>query len=225
MGQMAFNNQIILLRNDFTKQIIQSINIDDFSSKKYVVVFILLFGCSFLYFQETIELQIEKREKKFQRGSMEKEGRVKELLYIYEEIIEKGDLPKMLFGKETFNIVGTYANGKFGNRQIHEDYGMLLHSTGIVGLFWYLGFQVFLLVLPYLRRFNFLFIHNQDNRLLLASYTSLIIIHFVSMTSGVIRMPFSEIIYYMFLGLILRHFYEHYYDYLDSDRQIVEKQK
>ncbi len=187
------------------------------SSKKYVVAFMLLFGCAFLYFQDTIEMQIENREKRFQRGSMEKEGRVKELLYIYEEIVEYGDLRKMLFGKETFNIVGTYANGKFGNRQIHEDYGMLLHSTGIIGLAWYLGIQIFLLFLPYKRRYHVLFSHHQENRLLLATYTSLIIIHFVSMTSGVIRMSFSEMIYYMTLGLILRFFYEDYGDYLKSD--------
>lgn len=191
----------------------------DISSKKYFVVFLLLFGCTFLYFQDKIEVQIEKREKKFQEGNMEKEGRVKELMYIYEETVENGDIIKLLFGKETFNIVGTYANGKFGNRQIHEDYGMLLHSTGIVGLFWYLGIQVFLLILPYWRRFNVLFVHNQDNRLLLAIYTSLIIVHFVSMTSGVIRMPFSEIIYYMTIGLILRIFYENYRDYIESNSQ------
>lgn len=191
----------------------------DISSKKYVVAFLLLFGCSFLYFQDTIEMQIENRMKRFQEGSMEKEGRVKELMYIYEENVENGDLIKMLFGKETFNIVGTYANGKFGKRQIHEDYGMLLHSTGVVGLFWYLGIQVFLLVLPYWRRFNVLFIHNQENRLLLAIYSSLIIIHFISMTSGVIRMPFSEMIYYMTLGLILRIFYENYHDYIESNSQ------
>lgn len=196
----------------------------DFSSKKYVVAFLLLFGCTFLYFQETIETQIENRGKRFQSGSMEKEGRVKELIYIYEENVENGDLQKLLFGKETFNIVGTYANGKFGKRQIHEDYGMLLHSTGIIGLIWYLGIQVFLLVLPYRRRFNALFINHQGNRLLLAIYTSLIIIHFISMTSGVIRMSFSEMIYYLTIGLILRIFYENYHDYLDgqivTDKQI-----
>ena len=191
----------------------------DISSKKYVVAFLLLFGCAFLYFQDTIEMQIENREKRFQSGGMEKEGRVKELLYIYEENVENGDVLKLLFGKETFNIVGTYANGKFGNRQIHEDYGMLLHSTGIVGLIWYLGIQIFLLILPYRRRYHVLFTHNQENRMLLAIYTSLIIIHFISMTSGVIRMSFSEMIYYMTLGLILRVFYENYHDYLESGSQ------
>lgn len=191
------------------------------SSKKYIMVFFLMFGGAFLFFHGTIEKQIEIRQKKLVSDNLENEGRFLELKYIYEENVQNGGIVKFLFGKETFNIVGTYAKGKFGKRQIHEDYGMLLHSTGIVGLIWYCCIQLFLLILPYRRKFGALFVNNHDNRLLLATYTTLIVVHFVSMTSGVIRMSFSESIYYLLLGLLLRVFYEQYYENNNITQHVV----
>lgn len=181
------------------------------SGRKYIFAFVLVFGCSFLLSQDTIEEQIEIRQKKFKKSNIDREGRVLEFVAIYNENVKGGSLKKLLFGKETFNTVGNYGNGSFGKRQIHQDFALLLHSTGIVGLFWYLGIQMTLLILPFRRKYKSLFLHNETNRILLGIYVSLIVAHFVAMTSGVIRMSFSETVYYMSLGMILRIFYEQYY--------------
>lgn len=182
------------------------------TSLKYVLVFSLFLGLTFWAFQDIIERQLQQRDKKMKVQNIEKEARLLEFLYVYDEIVRNGDVKTFLLGKETFNTVGTYANGRFGARMIHQDYTLLLHSTGVVGFIWYIGFQICILILPFRRKYSILYVVNRDNRLLLAIYASFICVHLIAMGSGTTRLVFENTVCYLTVGMILRIFDDQYYD-------------
>ena len=146
--------------------------------RRGIVVLTIL--AAFFYFQNVIYGQYELRRNDFNR-SINKENRSQELVFIIDEITgNKADTKLFLFGKETFNTVGTYAKGKFGNRMIHENIGIILNGTGLVGLIWYVLINIYVL---------FLFLHysslvdlsgNNEARLLYIVYITYWCIYMVA---------------------------------------------
>jgi hypothetical protein len=65
------------------------------------------------------------------------EMRFIESVYVWQEILGFDSVAKSLFGLEAFYSNGLYADGLFGNRQLHVDYNLLLFTTGIVGFILY----------------------------------------------------------------------------------------
>lgn len=159
-------------------------------------------------FRQIVELRVAKRFERFDSG-ISKEGRTMELKCIYDDIVENGDLPTFLFGKETFNTVGTYANGKFGKRMIHENYGIILNGTGVVGLFFYIFINMYIILLFVSFSRSVDLSSNIMARRFYVTFVSLWVIFIVSSFSGNIWCTMYPSMHYTFSGLILRYFYEY----------------
>lgn len=191
---------------------------------KRVIVFALLGFAFFTFvqsFHEIIEKRYEARSERF-GNNFEKEGRVLELGYIYNDIVVRGDLQTFLFGKETFNTVGTYANGKFGKRMIHENYGIILNGTGVVGLFIHLGINIYLILLffRYSKRVDLS--ENDIARKFYTAFVGLWWVFFIASFSGTIWNPLYSSMHYALTGMILRYFYEYGQTYEDTDHLVEE---
>lgn len=186
-------------------------------SVKKIIVYVLLCIAFFFFvqsFHEIIEKRFEARSERF-GNNFEKEGRVLELEYIYNDIVVNGDLQTFLFGKETFNTVRTYANGKFGKRMIHENYGIILNGTGMVGLFIHIGINLYLILLffRYSKRVDLS--ENDVARKFYVAFIGLWWIFFIASFSGTIWNPLYSSMHYALTGMILRYFYEYGQTYED----------
>lgn len=177
--------------------------------KRYLRIFLvfILAASPFLYPYFKINLDTRQRDFENVRENISQEGRVAEFIYISDEILNTDDLSTILFGKETFNLVGTYGNGIFGIRQIHGDYSILLNGTGIIGVLMWLLIHIYL-VAWIVRLKNSP--HCKDGivaSILYPLYFAFLIIYILSMGSGVFGSPLSSAYFYTSLGGILRYFY------------------
>lgn len=100
----------------------------------------LLALAAFPLYKETLLIRFESREDRFERSSFEEEARYLETFYVWDETLSFNDPLKSIFGFEAFNSAGNYANGRFGIRQLHVDYNLMLNTIGIIGLFLYFLF-------------------------------------------------------------------------------------
>lgn len=167
----------------------------------------LVFICCFLFvFQDSIGQQYNARTKRFDMG-LKQEGRTQELEIISKDIMSNKDFKTFLLGQETFNTVGTYAKGKFGNRMIHENYGIFLNGTGIIGTIIYIYIHMYLLFIffRYIKNVNF---NDISAYLLYIAYLSLWLTFVLASFSGTVWLIFYPSIHYMISGMILRYFYE-----------------
>ena len=191
---------------------------------KKVIVFVLLSFAFFTFvqsFHEIIEKRYEARSERF-GNNFGKEGRVLELGYIYNDIVVKGNLQTFLFGKETFNTVGTYADGKFGKRMIHENYGIILNGTGIVGLVIHLCINLYMIILFFRYSKRVELSGNDIARRFYVAFVSLWWIFFIASFSGTIWNPLYSSMHYALTGMILRYFYEYGQTYDDTGNRIEE---
>lgn len=193
-------------------------------SVKRIIVSVLLIFVFFSFvqsFHEIIEKRFEERSERF-GNNLEKEGRVLELRYIYNDIIVNGDFQTFLFGKETFNTVRTYANGKFGKRMIHENYGIILNGTGVVGLMIHLGINLYLIFLFFRYSRMVDLSENDIARRFYVAFIGLWWIFFIASFSGTIWNPLYSSMHYALTGMILRYFYEYGQTYEDTGHLIQE---
>jgi hypothetical protein len=98
-----------------------------------------LVAIAYPYLRETLEKRLEARSDRFESGAIEREGRFLESEYVWEEALSFDDPMRSLFGLEGFNSVGNYASGRFGDRQLHVDYNLIVNTIGLVGLILYFG--------------------------------------------------------------------------------------
>lgn len=176
---------------------------------KILSIFVALSFVALPFFYNYIKINLEARQSSFERASEDimNEGRMAEFIFISNEILNSDSPSILLFGKETFNLVGTYASGRFGNRQIHGDYSILMNGLGVVGLLIWLSFLLFLLI--WLSRLK-----NEVNKeegiigsILHPLYYTFIVIYCLSMGSGVLMCVMSSSYFFASLGGILRYFY------------------
>ncbi len=161
------------------------------------------------FFYNYIEINLAARKSSFERASEDimNEGRMAEFAFISHEILNSDKTTTLLFGEETFNLVGTYANGRFGDRQIHEDYSILLKGLGAIGLIFWFSILIHLAMLMFNLKNA---IRHEDGiigSILYPLYFSFIIIYCISMGSGVIACVFSSSYLFASLGGMLRYFY------------------
>lgn len=176
---------------------------------KYLKYFLIMFIISIPFSYSYMKVNYDARQKQFAkaREDITNEGRVAEFLVISNDIFCSNKISLFLFGKETFNLVGTYGNGSFGGRQIHNDYSKLINGTGVIGLFfWILIFCRLITWMQYLRKTNSCD-KGKIGAILYPLYFSFIIIYCISMTSGVMDAVLSSSFFYASLGGMLRYFY------------------
>lgn len=176
---------------------------------KYLTLFLILALIVLPMFYPYIQRSFETREKKFEksREDIMQEGRMLEFKYISEEIVQFDDISTFLFGKETFNLVGTYGGGLFGNRPIHGDYSKLLHGTGVAGVLFWLCIHLHLIIWIVRLKKSVYTKTDALASIIFPLYFSFIIIYCLSMMSGVMGCVISSSFFYASLGGMLRYFF------------------
>lgn len=192
------------------------VNMFLYDNKKIVFryVFITIFGFMlvFPFFIGLFEKQLIARERNLKIENLDEEGRYQETFFVVNETANSGNPLIFLFGKELFNSPGNYANGAFGMRQLHNDYMVLLHGSGFVGLIFYISWHIGLLsfFIKYKRK-----IWNERKKdqlfvLMRIIFISFFIVHFVISLSGGVNSLVFNTLKYAVLGSILRMFYNEY---------------
>jgi len=170
------------------------------------VLFFIIVSVAFT-FRGNFEQIFLTREDTFGR-SLDQETRTQELIAIYEDIVsEDQPLKKFLFGQETFNTVGTYAQGKFGGRMIHENFGVMLNGTGVMGLLFYFILDIYWLIVLIANVSRERIKHSKIDRLLVYAYIAMWMVYNIAGLSGSMREPTYLIFSFMIMGGIYRYFY------------------
>lgn len=165
------------------------------------VLIILLAALAVLspLYLETVQTVYKAREDRFQEGALQKEGRYLETLVVWSETMSFEDPVKSLFGGQAFNSVGNYADGRFGKRQVHSDYNLILNTNGIIGLILYLNiyWQVF-------RQYQLSSkIKFKERQIMVAVFWALFLTTLYSSIAGQIHGITFRSIAFLFMGAIL----------------------
>ncbi|MFM7317404.1 MAG: hypothetical protein ACKO5E_10685 [bacterium] len=166
---------------------------------------ILLIGVALLLpaFEETIAKRIEARSDRFEAGALEREGRFMESQYVWEEVFSFDNPAKSFLGLEGFYSVGNYAEGRFGERQLHVDYNLIVNTIGIVGLILYLA--IFFQLAKKMRRLK------RDvsgtGVILHSTFWMLLLNQFITSFAGQMYHISYRLIVFVFMGAILGTLY------------------
>ncbi len=172
--------------------------------RTFMVVFV---GAALLYplLQDVITERIEARSSRFESGALEREGRYLESQFVWSDALSFDSPAKSLFGLEGFNSVGNYANGAFGDRQLHVDYNLMLNTIGFVGLILYLALfiQLAFQMKFFQKRVD---LPDTTRTLLISVFWMLLINQFITSFAGQMYHISYRLIVFVFLGAILGTF-------------------
>lgn len=173
-----------------------------------IILGTIALGTIVSYYQGKIVAQFEARANRFQSNSLQKEARTLEWKAISDDILHNNSMKVFLLGKETFNVVGTYGNGKFGKRNIHDNYGIILNGTGIVGFVWYffVNFYILFLFFKYSRRVD---LSEEIPRKFYIAFLCIWSVFMIAGMSNTIYCHLYSSIHYATLGMMLRFFYDY----------------
>ena len=188
-----------------------------FSGNRINIFFGLVLSALILFiaypiFDSTLQKQMKARERRLTTQNIEEEGRYQETFIVLDEILYSGQPSTVFFGKEVFNSPGNYANGKYGRRMIHNDYNVVLHGSGIVGLSLFLLWPIPLFIF-YRKIKNSAKAYFSDKKLfdyMQVTFICFLILGYILSISGGINAILFNAIRVVVLGAILRIFYEHY---------------
>lgn len=158
-------------------------------------------------YENLIKVRLDARSSRFEIGSIERESRYLETFYVWEEVFSFDNPAKSIFGLQGFNSVGNYASGRFGKRNLHMDYNLIINTIGVVGfvLYFMIFFEIF---------FNFKRIYNQSRlsletkKQLRATFYMLLITPFVTSIAGQMYHISYRLIVFVYLGSIIGILYQ-----------------
>ncbi|RZL46670.1 MAG: hypothetical protein EOP00_14285 [Pedobacter sp.] len=177
---------------------------------RYFFIIGFVFILSMPLYQDLLFSRLEARSGRFESGSLESEARYLETGFVWSETLSFQNPVKSFFGLEGFNSVGNYAQGKFGDRNLHVDYNLIVNTIGLVGLFLY--FMVFVEIYRHYMKFKKIKVKvpikvlNQFKALFLVF---LFLPFFTSFGGQMYHVTFRMIIF-IYLGAILGLFYRLY---------------
>lgn len=175
---------------------------------KYGMLLLLLVTVSLPLYKDLLLNRLEARSNRFEEGSIEREARYLESIYVWEETLSFENPVKSFFGMEGFNSVGNYAGGSFGFRQLHVDYNNIVNTIGLVGLFCY--FFLFARMFLLFRKLKTAFMMHKDMyRQLKATFFVLFLCPFMTSFAGQMYAVSFRLIIFIFLGSILGVFLTH----------------
>jgi hypothetical protein len=196
-----------------------------FSRNRINIFFGLILSSLFLFiaypiFENTLQKQVKARERRLSTQNFEEEGRYQETFVVLNEIVFSGNPALLFFGKEVFNSPGNYANGRYGRRMIHNDYNVILHGSGVVGLIlfviWPLPLFIFYRKIKIYAKFNF-----EDKKLfdyMSVTFVSFLIMGYIISFSGGVNAILFNAIRMAVLGAVLRIFFEHSKKHLQTNQ-------
>lgn len=149
---------------------------------------ILITGFLFMFYPLYENVLMERvQARSYERNKFEKESRYAESNIVFSEFTN-GSLKHKLFGTECFNSPDYFSDFFAYNRQLHVDYMVLLHGSGIIGLIIFL--TIYLMMTLKMNRFSKLSLSLAEN-----SHDMLIIIHvralFISLIVASLLVSFS----------------------------------
>jgi hypothetical protein len=178
---------------------------------KGLIVAVLIGLLSYPLYSDKLQKQIDNRGEQLEVKHLEDEARYAETVIIFSDIFSFKDPAYSFFGKEIFNSSGTYGGGDlyWGNRQLHSDYSLLLHGSGIIGLLWYFLVQIIILKVYFSFRRKVYAICGYTKQLdyINATFLSFFYLSFFLSLSGGVDGIIYNCVRYMFLGAIIGHFY------------------
>jgi len=176
-----------------------------------LIASVIIMLVAFPLYENILSVQYKVRERRLTTVNIEEEGRYQETFHAFNETIFSNDLKLFLFGKEVFNSPGNYANGRFGPRMIHNDYNMILHGSGVIGLLLFICWPIPLYV--FYRKMKILANHSfEDKRLfdiMTVLFLNLLIMGYLISLSGGINAILFNSIRVALMGSILRILYEY----------------
>lgn len=171
------------------------------------VLIVLIMVVTYPIYGKLLSSRFEARSTRFEDGGLEKEARYLETFYVWEDVFSLDPFEKSLFGMEGFNSAGNYANGKFGDRQLHVDYNNIVNTVGLVGLILYLTIFVQLW-----RRFKSytakIEIHDKFSQTMKGVFYTFFIIQFVTSFAGQMYNITFRLILFIFIGASMGYFYQ-----------------
>jgi hypothetical protein len=186
------------------KTVIKKHILSGWKLSKYVLILFFILSVLSIMLWPVIVAQFEARSYRFEKSTLEKEGRIIEWILVKKAILHTEKIDVFLLGKEPYNTPNNYGFGTA--RNIHGDYSMILFSTGIIGsvLYWSMQLYIALLIFKYRKK---RYLENNRDVLLFAIYLSTSAIWFLFSFSATLRYVLVSASYYMIYGMILRYFW------------------
>jgi hypothetical protein len=172
---------------------------------KFTIIGVLIMGLSYPIYGGMLNERFEARADRFEEGSMEKESRYLETFYVWDDALSFKTINKSLFGMEAFNSAGTYAGGKFGDRQLHVDYNNIINTIGIVGLIIYL-IMFIQIWRSFKKTLRGLIIKDKFSKTMKSIFYSFFIMQFITSVAGQMYNITFRMIVFIFLGAALGYF-------------------
>jgi len=165
---------------------------------------LILLLISFTLVSDLFESRLANRSDRFEDGAMQKEARYMESIYVWQETFSFKRIDKSIFGLQAFNSVGNYADGYFGERNIHVDYNLILNTNGLLGLVLY--FLCLSGIYFKFRKSTKFLNHNTDYiNTFIGIFYALFITQFVTSFGGQMYNITFRLLIFIFLGAISGH--------------------
>ncbi|MFT5822591.1 MAG: hypothetical protein ACI8ZM_003847 [Crocinitomix sp.] len=178
------------------------------STKKIITflsVIIIVVAVTFPLYSSFLQARFDARSDRFEEGSLEKESRLLETFYVWEDATSFKPVSKSLFGLEAFNSAGNYGGGRFGDRQLHVDYNNIVNTIGLVGLVIYL--IVFIQLWTSFKFYlNQIVIRDKFSQTMKATFYTFFIIQFMTSLAGQMYNITFRMILFIFLGSAIGYF-------------------
>lgn len=172
-----------------------------------IILFLML---SLPFYENLINQRIDARSSRFEQGALERESRYLETAYVWEEVFSFDNPAKSIFGLQGFNSVGNYASGRFGARNLHVDYNLIINTIGITGFLLY--FFVFIDIFKKFRKYYFKsLLDTEVKKELKATFYMLLITPFITSFAGQMYHISYRLIVFVYLGSIIGILYQSSY--------------
>jgi hypothetical protein len=159
------------------------------------------------FYEDLILKRLEARSDRFEYGALERENRFLETSYVWEEAFSFEDPIKSFFGLEGFNSVGNYAGGRFGNRNLHVDYNLIVNTIGLIGfILYFLPFVQFYQM--FRRKYKTAHLSETSKKQLRATFFMLLFSPFITSFAGQMYHISYRMLVFVYLGAILGTLYQ-----------------
>jgi hypothetical protein len=190
----------------------------------FITFLILLF--SYPVYKDMLLSRMEVRKERLQTDTYETEARYLENFVVIDEILLSGNIAWFFFGHDVLNSPGNYADGAFGDRQLHNDYAQILHGSGVIGLslFIFLNLSILSYYLRLRKKLIQMNLFGANEKLLHSAFFAFFAAFFILSTSGSIGSLLYEVIRYVFLGAVIGLFRNKIHSAINPESNIQKVQ-
>ncbi|HQI41283.1 MAG: hypothetical protein B6D44_02120 [Ignavibacteriales bacterium UTCHB2] len=168
--------------------------------KLFISFSIVIFLLSPFYIN-VLDQMIYARKNRLDVSTIEEEMRYKEIFIVIDERIYNHSKNVVLFGKEIFNSAWNYGNGMYRSRELHTDFAVILHGSGLIGLLFFTLLHIYFISKGI---FHLNFKSSVYTNKYLPTYFALIVLSIVlSFSRGLGAISFQMILY-IYLGALIR---------------------